>query len=401
MNPPGPERQFRILFVLENYHPNIGGVETLFKTLAERLAGEGHSITIVTTRLSAADPAEERLGNIRIFRFRFLNRYFFTLLALFPALKHARDCDLVHTTSYNAALPAWAAARLRRRKVVVTFHEVWGKMWFRLPYMSRVGEGLHYLFEQMLLRLPFDRFVAVSGSTAQGLRQGGVAEAAIRTIYNGIEYSHFAKEQPPSAIPHSPFTFTYFGRLGVSKGLDVLLEGARSFRQKHPDSRFKLIIPTTPAGFFRKIRSELAAKGLQDDAVLLHHLPFEVLKRELLTSHCVVIPSLNEGFCFAAAECAALGVPVVSSCRGALREVVSGRFIKMKDLTPPALAEALELAAAGRWQERPLRRFELNDTVENYLRLYRELMAAGIWLLACCSWLCQLPTILHVARFCT
>jgi glycosyltransferase involved in cell wall biosynthesis len=157
--------------------------------------------------------------------------------------------------------------------------------------------------------------------------------------------------------------------------LDLLLAAAAIFRQQQPASRLRLIIPKTPPGFYKDLLQLIEKQGLNDYAQLLHELTFEQLKASLLASDCVVIPSYSEGFCFAAAEAAALGVPVISSGRMALKEVVSGRFINMKEVTPAALAEALELAANGHWQHRPLRKFELSDTVENYIMLYEAVLA--------------------------
>ena len=60
------------------------------------------------------------------------------------------------------------------KKTVITFHEVWGRLWFKLPFMNRFALFLHYCFEQFLLRLPFNRFIAVSESTASRLLEEGV-----------------------------------------------------------------------------------------------------------------------------------------------------------------------------------------------------------------------------------
>jgi glycosyltransferase involved in cell wall biosynthesis len=369
------DRRHHVLFVLENYYPNIGGVEKLFKSLAESLSGQGHQVTIITTRLSKNDPATETSGNIHIRRYSFLNRYFFTLFALFPVLRHARRCDLVHTTSYNAALPAYLAARLLRKKIVVTFHEVWAGLWFQLPYMGSFAKRLHYLFEQMLLRLGFDCFVGVSSSTSDSLLRAGVPASRVKTIYNGIDYQEFTiKKDPVPLSSAAHFTYTYFGRLGMSKGLDILLAAARLFCQKHPRSRLKLILPKDPPAFLAIILENIKENGLEGHASVLHHLTFEQLQAELLASDCAVIPSYSEGFCFAAAECAALGVPIVSSGRAALKEVVSGRFIELESLSPAALVDALEKARVGEWQHRPVRQFELKDTVAEYLELYHQLL---------------------------
>lgn len=370
------DRKLHVLFVLENYWPNVGGVEQLFKQLAENLDSQGHRVTIITTRLSRSHPAREDIGGIRVLRYRFYNRYLFTLLAVLPVSRHAKGCHLVHTTSYNAALPAYIGARLRGRKVVVTFHEVWASLWWQLPYMSRLGRWLHFLFEQLLLRLRFDRFVGVSESTSDSLRAAGVAPSRVETIYNGIDYRDFEADKSGPAVPR-PFTYTYFGRLGVSKGLDILMEAARIFRHKHPDSLLQMVIPQTPAAFFDRIMRELEEKGLTGYVKLRHHLDFEQLKRELLASDCAVVPSLSEGFCFAAVESIALGVPVISSDKAALREVVSGRFVKLRELTPACLAAALERAKEGDWETSPVRKFDIADTVGSYIDLYHRLLCEG------------------------
>lgn len=375
MNPPAARSKLHILFVLENYFPNVGGVEILFKSLAGKLSDQGHQITIVTTRLSPEHPKEEVLGNIQILRYNFRNRYLFTLLAAWPVWRLAKQCDLVHTTSYNAALPAFIGAWLRGKKVIVTFHEVWDKLWFNLPHMSRIGARLHWLFEQMLLRLPVHRFVGVSQTTSDALMAAGVSPKKIATILNGIDYQDFTNKKNESGKGGSEhFTYTFFGRLGVSKGLDILLEASQFFLKKHPEGRLRLIVPSTPPNMFRWLRNRVHELKIESQVELLHHLPFEELKSKLVDSDGVVIPSLSEGFCFAAVESMALDVPIISSGKGALAEVIGGRHLVMNNYSAKALADALELAKAGEWQTVPKQKFELETTVSNYLQLYRELL---------------------------
>jgi len=64
----GQSKRPRILFFLEYYYPNIGGVETLFKSLVDSLAAEGYQITILTARPYPTTPLKEVNGNISIFR---------------------------------------------------------------------------------------------------------------------------------------------------------------------------------------------------------------------------------------------------------------------------------------------------------------------------------------------
>jgi len=365
----------KILFVLENFYPNIGGVETLFKSLTEQLVKEGHEVLVITTRLNKNMPAEEMMSGVRIRRYPFFNRYTFTLFAMFPIMRHIRKYDIVHTTSYNAGLPAYISSRIFRKKVVITFHEVWGKLWFELPYMGQVAKWGHYLFEQMLTRFRFDKFIAVSNSTADSMRENGIEEKRIAMIYNGLDYERI--ERLNRAVGKNDekqlFTYTYYGRLGISKGLDILLDASVLLHEQYPDTRLKIIIPKTPKPLFEKIVAYIKKHHLEDYISLQHHLSSEALVAELKHSDCVVVPSYSEGFCYVAAESIALGIPVISSDKKALKEVISGKYIKMNEFSANGLWEAIKKAMNNEWENTPIKKFELKNTVQQYIDLYKTM----------------------------
>lgn len=361
----------RILFVLEHYHPYIGGAEYLFTQLTQRLAKKGFQVTVVTTRYDRALAAEETLEGVRIIRVRCYNRYLFTLFSLPRIFSAARFCGLIHTTTYNAAFPAWLAGKILRKPVVVTFHEVWGKLWSQLPFTSKWQKWGYYLYEQLVLKLSFHQYIAVSNYTKSGLEQAGIPPKKITVIFNGLDEADFQAYQykaPPT------FTYTFFGRLGISKGLNLLLPAAQQFYAQHPESRLQLIIPQYPKPMFRKIQKIISQLQLENHIILLHDLPQKELYRTLSRSSCVVIPSYSEGFCFAAAEAVALKVPVITSQRGALNEVVSGPFMEITPFTVSGLLNALVKAAKGQWQEMPRRFFPIDDTIEKHIALYGYLL---------------------------
>jgi len=373
MNPSSPKPS--ILMVLENYYPNIGGVETLFQNLAEQVAQQGFKVIIVTRRLSPQDPAFERHKDVEIHRYRFANRYVFTFLAFFPLLKHIRKAALVHTTSYNAALPAFFAAAFFKKKTLITFHEVWANLWFKLPGMSRVGGRLHYAFEQFILRLPFDRFIGVSDATSKRLLESGIPSNKVQTILNGIIYNEFPINGPKTReVPNTHFNYTFFGRLGVSKGLDLLLPAAARFHDQYPDTHLNLIVPKTPKGEYQKLLQTLEKLSFKSGIRLYHELPFEELQAIIRGSDGVVIPSYSEGFCFAAVETMALGIPIIHSGKGALSEVIGGHDIQMESFDEEGLFKALVQARAGNWSIHPEQRYPLSKTISQYMELYESLL---------------------------
>ncbi len=360
----------RILFVLENYYPHIGGVETLFKSLAVKLSEQNHEVVVLTTLKSDIDLPFETNGKVTVHRKKYFNRYFFTIFAFFAAFKLAKKCDLIHTTSYNAALPAWLAGKLRNKKVIITFHEVWGKLWFRLPYMSSIGARLHYMFEQMLLKLSFHRFVAVSKFTRDALIQQGVDASRVDMIYNGIDYEDF--ERVKHTDPSQDFVFTFFGRLGMSKGIDLLLEAIKILAESNTKAIYQMIIPTAPKPFLNQILAMMDELKIRDKIALQHNLAFKDLQKVIANSSAVVIPSYSEGFCFAAVETMAIGTPIISSGQGALAEVVSGKYLQMESFDAKGLASAMQQAIHGNWSETTSKRFDLSQTVDNYISLYQS-----------------------------
>lgn len=357
----------RILFILELYYPNIGGIEKLFKSLAEELADDGHDVSVITSRFRKDLPKREVINGVKIRRLNIASRFVFTFFGIFGMLGAARRCDIIHTTSYNAAFPARIAGWLMRKKVLITFHEAWGPLWFRLPWAGYFHKRLYFLYEWIILKMGFHKYIAVSDSTAESLEKLGVRKEKIIRIYNGINYDEY---NAGDYAPPPEFTASFFGRLGISKGLDIILESAPAFLQDNPDAHLKLIYPTIPKKLYRKV-DRLLKNIPSDRYTCFHDLKYEELLKQIQSSNCVIIPSYSEGFCFAAVEAVALGIPLISSGQGALTEVVSGKHITMETFDADGLQKALEKAKAGQWEDSPVKKFHFKDTVEGYLELYK------------------------------
>jgi glycosyltransferase involved in cell wall biosynthesis len=363
-----------VLFVLEHFHPYLGGVEQLFLQLTRALVSEGVAVTVVTTRHHPSLPLREICGGVRIRRVRARNRYLFTLLAFPVALCHAFRARVVCTSTYNAALPAFLAATIARKRAYITVHEIWGPLWFRLPWLGKFSASLHNLFEKFVIRLPFHRYIAVSEFTGAALADQGIPPEKVKVICNGLDYKRLDqyRQNPTDSVSRHKPCFIYYGRLGHSKGLDLIVSGGALFMQLHPECAVELIVPEVPKRFRKRLGREIAKSGAKGEFLLTGSLPPEELFRKIQAATAVLIPSYSEGFCYVAAECTALGVPMVSSGQGALRETAGGRVVHISPLTPEGLCEAMEKAYAGQFNNLPVRRFPLEDQVQQYLELLRR-----------------------------
>jgi D-inositol-3-phosphate glycosyltransferase len=371
-----------ILFVLDYFHPHIGGVENLFKSLAHALAQRGHVVSVITLWLPGTRQFEVTEG-VEILRVRtpFSSRYLFALWALRLTLRKAREADFIHTTLYSAALPAFFGALFSKKKAVLTLHEVLGDQWVRMPGMNRVIGVLSRLFEWLILHLPFAHYICDSNFTKwELLKVSEVPEERTSVIYPPLDYSfwHPLLHRPLNLrrvlkLDRDSFIYLYFGRPDVSKGVEYLLEAAVDVRKHLRNSRLLLLLARDPRKQYRKILRLIKRLGLSDHVTILSPVPREQIPGYLLASDCVVLPSLFEGFGYPAVEAANLGCRVIATAGHAVEEILKNHVTLVPSGDSRALAVAIVESAV--FQEpfpRPERRFTIDSHVKQVLDVYEK-----------------------------
>lgn len=373
--------KMRILFILEYYPPHIGGAEIVFKNLCEGLARRGNDVTVITSKLRNTK-AFEIINGIRIYRVKVPQRgarYWFTFLSIPKVFHLAKKADLIHTTTYNGAFPAWLASKLRGKRCIITVHEVLGSQWKRLTNMRSFWAGLHQILERLIISLPFDKYIAVSQYTADCLKRLGVNYRKLEVIYNGIDYSLFSPEKADGEAMRqklnlgNEFIYMYYGRPGISKGVEYLVQAVPLIAKTIPNSKLLLILADEPKGRYENIERMIKNLSIEDEIILLDPVPRNQLPNYIAASDCVVIPSLSEGFGFSAAEACAMEKPVVASNVASLPEVVSGRYVSVEPRNPEAIAKGIEKIYKGEVKNSDGKVFTWDECVQKYLQVYQEL----------------------------
>jgi D-inositol-3-phosphate glycosyltransferase len=368
----------RILFVIENYLPHIGGVEVVFKNLAEGLAARGHEVAIVTHRLKGTKQ-RERINGVQVYRVNCLrSRYVFTFAAILTVLRLARKADIVHTTTFNAAFPAWLSAKLLGKKCVLTVHEAWVGKWRKYTDMGPVGAWMHELLERLIYLLPFDWYAAVSDSTRKQLL--GLGKKKATAVHNAVDYGHFdARKHDGKALrkrhhlKHRYVCLTY-GRPGPSKGIEYAVGAVAQIHV--PRLKFVFILSRNKQYKAKHLALQrmIAAQGIGERVLFLDPVSHKDLPAYLKMADCVVVPSLSEGFGYTAAEAVAMGTPVVASNTTSLPEVVSGKYVLVPPRDSRAIARAVEQVYRKEHRRSPVRKFLLGKNVNEYVRIYRRLL---------------------------
>lgn len=372
-----------VVFILEFFYPHVGGLETLFQHLAEGLARYGYRVSVITLWIPGTQMYELHNG-VTIIRIKtppFAQRYFFMLCALPAALKYSRKAQLIHTTTYNAAIPAWIASITWRRPAVITVHEVFGEQWNRLPQLNPILGYAFRFVEWFILHLPFKHFICDSDFTARRLQQRmGVTAQSISTVYPAVDYDFWDRalhtprdlHQQLHLDPTAPL-YLYFGRVGISKGVDYLIDAAKIVRACAPASRGILLLARDPQAPYQQILRRIKAYGLDTHLHILDPVPRAELPSYLLAADCVVVPSISEGFGYAAVEAATLGCPVVATSGHSVEEVLPGSAYFVPPRDPIALAKAIITVMQDRPEWREPKRYDIEQHVAGVQKIYEAL----------------------------
>ncbi len=166
---------------------------------------------------------------------------------------------------------------------------------------------------------------------------------SIRVIYKGVDLRKF--DAGAGGSIRSEFGIgvrnpivCFVGRLDEQKGVRYLLEAWPAVHRKHPAARLLVVGDGNLRGY---VTDFIEAHGMQESTILAGFR--DDVPSLLKECSILALPSLWEGFGYAAAEAMAAGVPVVASNTSSLPELVEdGRSgILVEPANSDALAEAI------------------------------------------------------------
>lgn len=237
-------------------------------------------------------------------------------------------------------------------------------------------------FESLIFLFPFDWYLCVSNYTKNSIRLAfGLADEKLRTVYNGIDYTLWNPENfttydevRKTLGGDDHFLGLFFGRPGISKGLEYYVRAIPGIISQIPNFRAVLIISESannPATHIRKLVTEL---GIAPYVTFIWSVPYKELGNYILASDFVVVPSLVEGFGFAAAETCALGKEIIVTSTAALPEVVSGKVRFVEPSSPYDIVQAVVDIRAWKYESIAKKEFLWSENVEKTLAIYKEIL---------------------------
>ena len=307
-------KKLKIALVYDAIYPYIkGGGERRFYEFGVRLAASGYEVHwygmklwdgpntiehngIILHGLCKARPLYTKSGRRSISQALIFGLSSFKLVFA--------DFDTIDCCGfpYFSLFPAKLAALIRRKPLFATWHEVWGKKYWR-EYLG-AGGIFGFWVERVAAKLP-NQIIATSQHTAD-LLQTELKVKQSTIIVNGVDMDAIASLQPAK----SGTDLIYVGRLMDYKNIHLIIESLTLLKQQGTLLSCA-IIGTGPA---RAKLQRLAAKlGVARQITWLDALESDEVYAHMKAAKVLVLPSKREGFGVVAIEANATGTPVLTA----------------------------------------------------------------------------------------
>ena len=175
-----------------------------------------------------------------------------------------------------------------------------------------------FLVMQKFVAKRLKKIVVPSNSSMDDIKdEFRVDKNKMERVMNGIDLNVF---YPDSKIQKIPFKLVTVASADVPlKGLDYLLKALSDLAEVYSDISLSIIGEQKKGGHTERLIKKL---NLEKRVNFFSNLTQEDLRKTYCEAELAIIPSLYEGFGFAAIEAMACGVPLISSSGGALPEVI-------------------------------------------------------------------------------
>lgn len=306
------------ILLVSEYFPDsgnseiTGGVESRCLNVAKRLSAK-NNVTVLTSWREGLK-RKDRFGKIKVIRSGshhkysnysgFISRFRFAIAAS-KEWRNLKDTDIVDGYNFTTYLPAFFIAKKLNIPCIATYHETWVGEWIK---NKGVITGPPYeLFERIILRQRFDRYISVSGFTKKRLVSRGVDENIIVVVPNGVEMPKNTISKPNKKKK----TVIFVGRLVETKKVDLLLRAMVIVRQKIPGADCIVAGQGPELHKLKQLAADLGiGRHVEFCGFLKSHA--DVIK-QIGSSSVFCSPSILEGFGITLLEAMSLGVPYVCS----------------------------------------------------------------------------------------
>jgi len=389
----------KILMVISQFQPIVGGAEKQAQLLAKKLVEKGVSVNLVTGWWKFGTSRKEMIDGVGVFRnfcawgmfgmgnhrtIRMIGGMIYVISLGTYLLLHGRDYDIIHVHQflYPAFISVLLGKKVLKKPVLVKSASSGATSDIELLKTFPLGD-----FQLRFLLRKLENLVAISKATGKDFKEIGYPESRISYIPNGVEVLALGKRiyNPVTRV----ITITRFSQ---EKGVDVLLKAWAEVVRRERSLKLSIVGFGPLESHLKSLCSSLKIADSVEFVGMIQSTSNYLEKSDLF-----VLASRSEGLSNALLEAMSYGIPCIASQVGGNGELLGGEngiisrggyllaknglLVNPDDVT--GLAEAILFFLRNRNERdgmgRKTRQFieenySIDWVAERYISLYRSIL---------------------------
>jgi 1,2-diacylglycerol 3-alpha-glucosyltransferase len=338
-----------ILFVSDNYLPEVNGIVKQIVTIRKELESRGHKVIIVApikpSRKSKYSEKDENVFHIPSIPF-FLRPKDRLSLPFYGKIEKKlmnMDIDVVHSHGFLSSTLGMKIANAKEIPIVVTLHtSIQEYTRFILPWAKSVTPPITNWITQLYFN-QFDTVIAPSIKAVKTLKKAKV-KAPIVLMHNSIDIDHMKEISPKDFrekynIANDTPLITIVGRIDIGKNIHLAIKAMKKVIKTVPNAQLAIIGDGT---LKKKMESLIKKLKLQDNVFITgfidHDLTLSATQActiSLMTSDSDTLPTV-------AIEAIACGKPMVAVRDDAITAIINhGENGLLTSKDPTEIANAI------------------------------------------------------------
>jgi glycosyltransferase involved in cell wall biosynthesis len=302
----------KVLMVISQFHPIIGGAEKQAQLLAKELIEKGIRVNIITGWWRFNTPPKEMIDGVQVLRnfscwgmfgikgIRTLGALTYMMTLGFYLLTHRRAYDIIHV--HQALYPAFVSVLFGKELIhkPVLVKSASSGMTSDIKQLRRFPLGnlqLKYLLKNM------DFLVALNKMSGEEFIEIGFPESQIVYIPNGV------KILPENKVSYGRvISVLATARLSEEKGIDVLLKAWAIVSQQEKTLKLIILGSGPLESELKRLSQSLAITDSVGFPGMVHNVSKYLKETDLF-----VLPSRTEGVSNALLEAMSHGIPSIAT----------------------------------------------------------------------------------------
>lgn len=312
-----------VVIFATSYFPLTGGAQIAIDEISKR--NKDINFTLFCPKLQKGLPVNERINNVDVHRIGIglnIDKFLFSILAPLSVIRQAgRRCIIWAVMANYGAVGAlfYHYLTLKKNPFVLTLQEG-----ATLEYIKSHA-GIFYFLIKKIVRTA-DFLQVISSYLLDIARDMGFKGECFKIVPNGVDINRFKPNTDTDALDmikaklkisnQNRILFTA-SRLSEKNGIGDVVEAMIHL----PENYIFLIAGT--GELEEDIREKIKSNNLENRVILLGNCPHDEIINYLSISHIFIRPSIREGLGNAFLEAMAMGVPVIGTLVGGIKDFLT------------------------------------------------------------------------------